>query len=437
MILKILLDDKHNRENVDTFLETFKDSSVDTDYESSPDFAVGYSTFQHLQFDGPHSFGRQMAKVFGRDLTVVRVGEDPDSSIRLEFDVAIPGNLIHHSLTTPTPSNSKQVFLHGVRGLIAHALTSGIASAAKTAHPDATTNYRVEEDSVTNGQILFASNIASEQFVEGKLLLTLTLNTEPDRMAAEQFIAGVSELEDIKPVKDLRRKPPFEARSFRERPFLKYAAYAGLAATLFPLVTGIYSLAKSSPIDGLLGRFEKADIPEKRAGAVDLAQMRLAMREFLSSRNASSVQSKMVPSEPIEDFELLNSPPRFEIDRMELLRSYVQLTTSLTVPDTLVVFKGRGAKGVNFSGETIGIHENVLKVDFQEALETFVHEVAHNYPVFDGDGHGNDWRHHYGAIEAAIREKLNQISLKQKLGSPLSAEEEVILDLPQRWERTH
>lgn len=133
----------------------------------------------------------------------------------------------------------------------------------------------------------------------------------------------------------------------------------------------------------------------------------------------------------IEDFEIVRHPTEIQALRLELLRRYVILSIGIDVPNNLFTYTGRGAYGVNFNRQNIGIHAEVLGGDFESALQTFVHEVAHNYAM----GHGHDFIQTQEVLFVSVIDTLGRTNDSLLSGTELSSREQALLDIEGAWNR--
>lgn len=170
-----------------------------------------------------------------------------------------------------------------------------------------------------------------------------------------------------------------------------------------------------------------------------------SLSDILNKYNENNVESGMGPSVatslsdnlareksyPIEGFEIVKTPSRNQIAQLELLREYMGLATGVEVDNDLFIFEGRGALGINMGGAGIGMHMEMLKVDFDEALKTFIHEVSHNEEM----GHDIGFIHMDEALETAARESLKEIAEKMDAREKLTKEERRLLKLEAEWDR--
>jgi len=145
------------------------------------------------------------------------------------------------------------------------------------------------------------------------------------------------------------------------------------------------------------------------------------------------IVERMNPAEDeVDDFEIVLEPTEKQLAQLGLLRLYSQLTTNVALPNDLFVYKGTGSKGINLGQKAIGIHESLFGVKFTEAMRTFTHEVAHNYP--EAEDHGNMFRHAMESLFAATIDRVTNIAIKLDSGQATTSEERVILDMQREWD---
>lgn len=429
---RLSLNQEHDAEDLYEFIAGLTEKPAPTHQSME----VGYSCFPGMPLNTPREFGETMRKLFDNSIESVTVSDEPSSDIKITFRRDIPPELIKHPVFSPRTQS--QQYMHAVRGLIAHALDTKVATEAHTDHYSASMSYSLQQgESSLDGHRLYATYMesSSPELPSDGLVLTLRLDPTESRLAAEQFIAGFMQEKPIEAAQSLRERPRFGNQ--RGRTFLKFVAFAGLAVAFGPTaIRSIETFSRNLPLDALMSRYEKGAVGSKSLKWEDFTTMIRSMRNFrLPSLSDGLGDEDLVPSEPVENFEPL-VPTQKQLARLQLLKDYVGLTTGIDVQNDLFIFRGDGAKGLNFGGRAIAIHENVIEVGFQENLETFIHEIGHNSGESEPtlDGHGNAWRHTYAALEAAIRERVNEIALKVRSGETLTKDEQEILDMPQRWE---
>lgn len=146
------------------------------------------------------------------------------------------------------------------------------------------------------------------------------------------------------------------------------------------------------------------------------------------------IVDRMNPAEDeVDEFEIVLEPSEKQLAQLGLLRLYSQLTTNVALPNDLFVYKGTGSKGINLGQKAIGMHESLFGVKFTEAMRTFTHEVAHNYP--EAEDHGNMFRHAMESLFATTIDRVTNIATKLESGQTATPEERVILDFQREWNK--
>ena len=173
----------------------------------------------------------------------------------------------------------------------------------------------------------------------------------------------------------------------------------------------------------------------------DIATVGIIREETPEDRILGALQSKlkgivdrMNPAEDeVDDFEIVLEPTEKQLAQLGLLRLYTQLATDVAIPNDLFVYKGTGSKGINLGQKAIGMHESLFDVKFTEAMRTFIHEVAHNYP--EAEDHGNMFRHAMESLFTTTIDRVTQIATKLETGGTAIPEERVILDMQREWDK--
>ncbi len=172
----------------------------------------------------------------------------------------------------------------------------------------------------------------------------------------------------------------------------------------------------------------------------DISSINVVREESPEDRILGALQGKlkdivdrMNPAEDeVDNFEIVLEPTEKQLAQLGLLRLYSQLTTNVALPNDLFVYKGTGSKGINLGQKAIGMHESLLGVRFTEAMRTFTHEVAHNYP--EAEDHGNMFRHAMESLFATTIDRVTNIARKLESGQIATPEERVILDMQREWD---
>ena len=131
----------------------------------------------------------------------------------------------------------------------------------------------------------------------------------------------------------------------------------------------------------------------------------------------------------IDEFEIILKPTEKQLAQLTLLRLYARVSADLVVPNDLFIYRGTGSKGVNLGKRAIGLHEELFRVNFFEAVGTFTHEVAHNGSM----DHGPEFMHVMQSLFVAQERRLLEVGNKLKESKPLSPDEEIVLDIEKQW----
>ena len=116
-------------------------------------------------------------------------------------------------------------------------------------------------------------------------------------------------------------------------------------------------------------------------------------------------------SHEIQDFKIVEQPTEAELKKLAIIRDYFEAITGVHVKNPLFIYEGKGAKGVNISAESIGLHRSLLQTDLAEAFSTFAHEVAHNYAL----DHSNNWRSAVQALYMTAHRYLSNMGTRISL----------------------
>jgi hypothetical protein len=135
------------------------------------------------------------------------------------------------------------------------------------------------------------------------------------------------------------------------------------------------------------------------------------------------------PEDQVDDFEIVLAPTQSELAQLSLIRTYIQIATGVALPNDLFLYDGSGSRGINIAQKAIGLHKELLKVDLLEALSTMTHEVAHNITM----NHGPEFMHAMQSLFSKRLQKKQTIIGKLHLGEALAADEEMLVDVTERW----
>lgn len=189
-------------------------------------------------------------------------------------------------------------------------------------------------------------------------------------------------------------------------------------------------------VDELITNRDRRDlinIPDKDDHSTGVEKDPTFIKLNEAAQKAIKALNEFSPNgDSIKDFKIVNSPSKEQNRKLALLSEYLSLVSGVEIPNQLFVFQGAGAYGVNFEKKAIGIHEELLKpfTPFHRALETFIHEVAHNV---SGQGHGLEWMAAQSTLYADSEQKVFQILSKQRNRELLNERELRILELRDSW----
>lgn len=181
----------------------------------------------------------------------------------------------------------------------------------------------------------------------------------------------------------------------------------------------------------LISEYDQADI-----ATVDVAHEQTPEAQILGalqSKLKGIVDRMNSVEDEVDDFDIVLNPNERQLAQLGLLRLYAQLTTGVDLPNDLFIYQGTGSKGINLGQKAIGMHESLFDVKFTEALRTFIHEVAHNYP--EASDHGNMFRHAMESLFATAIDRVSQIANKLITGENMTQEERIILDMQSEWDK--
>jgi len=172
----------------------------------------------------------------------------------------------------------------------------------------------------------------------------------------------------------------------------------------------------------------QADIPVVEQTG-EISQTERAVKRI--STRLKSIANAMLPlEEQLDEFEIVVEPTREQMALLGILRRYTVLTTGYDFENDLFLYEGTGTKGINVVRKAIGIHVELLKVDFKEAVSTLVHEVAHNGSM----QHGVKFMHTMQALFSEQNSRLDDIGKRLIKKEGITDEEKTILDLKRRWD---
>ncbi len=250
---------------------------------------------------------------------------------------------------------------------------------------------------------------------EAKAASTRSATNNPAQAAVEESIKKVEEAISTLPVQ------PTPANNDAVQLAAAKGAYGGLKKP-----SG-YLTGKT--LADILDENNTDDIQPNQKGLNSAQKMMQRLNAKLEA-----IQNRMgAPSDEIEDFQIELHPQARHLKGLDILRTYVQITTGAEVANDLFVFDGRGARGVNMGKRAIGIHRSTFNVSLFDAMSTFLHEVAHNGN--DASGHDENFAQYFTALIARQAEAQYALVQKVRSAKKLTKQEKTLLTLQQEWDR--
>ncbi len=155
--------------------------------------------------------------------------------------------------------------------------------------------------------------------------------------------------------------------------------------------------------------------------------------QALQQKLDAIVKRMNIKEDDVNDFEFVFDPAERQLAQFGLLQLYTHITTGVALPNDFFLYRGTGSKGINLAQKAIGLHEALFDVKFTEALRTFTHEVAHNYP--EATDHGNMFRHAMESLFVTMNDRITQIATKLNSDGTATQEDEIILDIEKQWNK--
>jgi hypothetical protein len=165
-----------------------------------------------------------------------------------------------------------------------------------------------------------------------------------------------------------------------------------------------------------------------RESVAEITSLDCVSSRCLGVESASSKPEFREPPPIIEDFEPLENPTQSQLDQLSVVMKYLHLTTGYLTPNDVFIFRGKGASGINIDGD-IGLHEEVLRASFGDAVSVLVHEVVHN----SVPNHGVRFHNLCEAINAEIHDVLVEIARTDK--QQRTKTQNRILDFGLKWDQ--
>lgn len=174
----------------------------------------------------------------------------------------------------------------------------------------------------------------------------------------------------------------------------------------------------------ILDAQNQADIPVvRRSNDPKLSGLQIRLKTIVDRMSCDE--------DDIDDFDLVLSPTENQMAQLGLLRLYFHLATGAALSNDLFIFRGRGRKAINIARKAIGLHELLFRVSFEEALGSFIHEVAHNNAM----NHDAGFMDMMESLFLTVIKRLSDIGEKTRWGVGLSKEEQLLLDIRREWEK--
>lgn len=437
----------------------------------------------------PSEFIALVSRRLAGEIVAVEENEGNPNVVRLKLRRDIPRDLLFHPL--PRPKGDDQQLVYLLRGIVGHGLEKRIFKRAFTSQGEFVTTFALDYDFVSKERSLFVRNIPNksdrgvfmeieldEKYIDeflnafkigkevirdegqqtsqggavadkGKLAQIPVSQPEAPRLEAKRNViqkevtmseperARLSEVEAVLPgiaeaVDKLAKLVP-EAKIQETTgggPTEKYLAWRGSDKFYGQLGQNAGYLTGRHLLE-LVSEQNRAEI-----AGVETTRERSPQEKELGALQSrlKEVVRRMSPAEDdVDEFEIVLEPTESQLAQLGLLRFYTQLTTGVALPNDLFIYQGTGRKGINLGQKAIGMHESLFAVKFSEAMRTFTHEIAHNFP--GAMNHDNAFRHAMESLFAAMIERTSQIARKLAAGQEITQEEKVILDMRNQWDK--
>jgi len=385
----------------------------------------------------------------------------------------------------PIANKSDQKLVYALRTAIYAGLQEGIIEGPSTIHRDTVTTYITKRDTVVDRDELWLRNTKSGSTQGAKLRFS------SDADISDMWGGEVTKIKETKPEKKSVEKPKSRKISKYVTGVLAAAGVAAAVIGISFLPTPSDTSVNPKKNQEIVRKIDGSEqtIPPKRDPAEigrqldDLERSARGYRKSMDSDNASQAyrqwrsrstyrppafsgegreiteivgeynKSNITPrrsapnlfqrqllkiydsfeetSHDIDKFAIIENPTERELDQIDLLRnSFYELTGYVTAND-IFLYIGDGAKGVNIDRQGIGIHRSMLDVDFQEALDTYTHEIAHN----EVGPHNESFARTLTALFGAAGTRRSDILLQQQSGEPLSTGSKYVVNAPIVWNR--
>jgi hypothetical protein len=420
---------------------------------------LGYADYPKLK--GVKAFTREMLMVLGEDFAGIDVVNEGDRKIRIKLNETFDEELLYDQMITP-PDGEKARQLHALRGLIYWALSKGVLEKVVLANGEELVIFSLDETGKLLTKVVDSKSPESLHMKvrESDFENVVRYLKAGKPVTAKEIVDDVADsvgkrLSGIKlPSIPRPSLPEFSLPSFQVARFAKVlvvvmglwgASWAAnnlgyIAQNLtFFMAMGAATPDRNSPnetaeFNRWLSEGGGGSSENRSFGSRDL-------NDLYNEWSSSNVKGFSIPhaapyaehddDPPIEDFKILDEPSQSQVSKMVLLKEYCELKTDVRVENKLFVYNGRGALGVNVGRRAIGLHEEVLVVSFDEALATFIHEIAHNQ--FSGHAVPTFVRANT-LLHQAIQNSLLKIAQKLDDGVDLDEKERRILEIEEEWD---
>ena len=417
-------------------------------------------SFATLQETGPASLAKELIQL---QFTKKDIGQASPDEISLTFPIQIDGELLAHPL--PNPKSDQQNFLSTIRSIIFHLLDTGVAQGVNSNHPVYNSTYSLGHDTTLNESTL-QTRISDGHDTTPGFTLTIKLAAH----SGDEFLKallGNAKATKQAPLEDDSTDITGEVKPRKQHDWKQTLKISGGVAVVAGLVIGVPAIvkkidwsglnlgtnpARSRPTNNGTGSFgagsglrtravpptnysqlsRRFDIRSPNSFEDILAQNDHTNIRPGSYRGESSGFDSHSPDDPEMNFKVIQNPSPAQLERLRILLTYFELCTNLEVRNNLFIYEGDGSKGLNIGGNALGINVKIIDAEFDEAMTTWAHEVAHNR----SSGHGLDWETLRSSEDAALRRKQAEIIMKQRDQIPLTPEEIFIRDARDLWNAT-
>jgi hypothetical protein len=397
--------------------------------------------------------------------------------------------LMAHPLSSHDDQNPEQIFLLQLRGFIEEGLRRNYISEKDLllANKDFVYKFGLKEDSTTHCKQLILkaydedSKIYRSKIADGEVVLefglkgydfSLNPKTEEDKsvVSPELTDTDIPELDEkslpvdktkteteIETEIEIENEAKTETEIETEKKGIEWGWIAVLTTAIALGTVAIFNSPFNSPQKdtGLRQPPSPQELKQAKSNQKTLqdflsknqisainnpGDISNSINQLIESQTSSNVQSNSyhTDEEPresskphadyVEDLQLqTKTNAEAEAEKIKILSKYVKLSTGIEInPESILVYTGKGALGVNWNQcGNIGLHRETLKDDIYTALNTLNHEIAHC--ASGSGGHDNKFIHANSAI--GLTQLKHSYAINQKEGKNLSSEEKLYIDL--------